>query len=78
MPKAKKPRMRYKFEFLHNKKTQHPQKFRWRAVSTNGRIVCHSEVFLHKLGPKATVRNLIRVIQLGQIKVIDKYMEERL
>jgi uncharacterized protein YegP (UPF0339 family) len=63
-----KARKKYTIRFFEGKGKH---KFRWHVVAANGRIVCSSEGFLHKHGPKKTVFNLIDAVRLGQFTIED-------
>jgi uncharacterized protein YegP (UPF0339 family) len=69
MPRAKQ-RAKVIFEFFTGRGKH---KFHWRARSSNGQIIGHSEGMLHKASPKKTVANMIEAIKLGQYRVEDNY-----
>ena len=72
-PRIKKAKFTVQF---FEKSKRHHQRFRWRIVACNGNVVCHSESFLHRTGPRKTVANLIKAIQLGNFKVMEEAIEE--
>jgi len=67
MPKAKQ-RAKVIFEFHRGKGRQ---KFYWKAVSCNGRVICHSENMGNKAAPVNTVKNMIESIHLHQYAIKD-------
>jgi uncharacterized protein YegP (UPF0339 family) len=66
---------KYKIEKIKNAKGG-KQKYRWRIVSCNGRIVCDSETYKDKRGPEQTIKNLIRAIKEGQFKLNEEWTIE--
>ena len=65
-PKEDDMSVKYKFRFFEGKGKH---KFRWHAVAVNGRIVCSAEGYLHKHGPRKTVKNFIDAIRKGQYTI---------
>jgi len=63
-------RQRYKivFEFIKDGK-----KFRWRARSSNGRIICTSDPMIQKQAPRNTVENMVECIKLSQYRISSHY-----
>jgi len=68
------PKVTNKFHFQLIESTRAKgQKFRWRVVSKNGKIVCSSELYSNREGPKKVIDNLIEAVRLRQIEVDHRY-----
>jgi uncharacterized protein YegP (UPF0339 family) len=72
MPKGIYKRRKKHFDRIHiqiirNKARN--QQFRWRIVSCNGNILCHSEHYNAKLGPEKTINSIITAILKGQYRI---------
>jgi len=65
---------KYRFEII--RKAKGAQKFHWRLISCNGRIVCHSEKFYAEDSPRKTINNLITAIKTGQYKIVGDIIHE--
>ena len=66
---------KYKFQIIKNAKGG-KQKFRWRAVSCNGRIVCDSETYTSERGPAKTIESFIQAVKEGNFKVEETLLVE--
>ncbi len=71
MPKGKKGKhwAKFRFEVVKNPKTR--QKYHWRAVACNGKIVCSSEKMCASLAPLKTINSFIDGIRKGQYKIVE-------
>jgi len=65
---------KFRFEKIKNTKGG-KQKFHWRAVACNGRIVCSSETYTSIKGPNKTIESFVKAIKKGQFKVVDEVIE---
>jgi uncharacterized protein YegP (UPF0339 family) len=59
-----------RFEIVRNPRAK--QKYHWRAVACNGRIVCHSETYTAEAGPLKTIASFISAIKKGQFKIVEE------
>jgi uncharacterized protein YegP (UPF0339 family) len=78
--KKKNPRpchwARYRFEVVKSPRAG-KQKFHWRAVACNGRIVCDSEMYLAERGPRKTIENFIAAVKAGDFKVTEELVQDK-
>jgi uncharacterized protein YegP (UPF0339 family) len=63
-----KPRIKYKFELIESTKAK-KQKYRWRIMSCNGRIVASSELYAEKIGVTRVVNSLIEALERGSFSI---------
>ena len=61
---------KFRFEIVKNPKAR--QKYHWRAVACNGKIVCSSETMYASVAPLKTIKSFIKGIQEGKFKIVDK------
>jgi len=65
---------KYRFEIVRKKKGK--QKFYWRLIACNGRIVCHSETMHVFHAPLKTIKNLVGAIKKGEFKIVERLIGE--
>ena len=68
MTKKKKHWAKFRFEVVKNPKTK--QKYHWRAIACNGKIICSSEKMYASIAPLKTIRSFVKGIQEGKYKII--------
>ena len=70
MPKGKRGKhwAKFRFEVVRNPKGK--QKFHWRAIACNGKIVCSSETMYAGGAPLKTIKSFIEGIKKGQFKIV--------
>jgi len=73
--KNKKHWAKFRFEFVRRNKGA--QKYHWRLIACNGKIVCHSEMFHAEHSSRKTVASIIDAIKKGQFKIIEEMQRER-
>lgn len=71
MPKAKRKKHWAKFRFEIVRKSKGRQKYFWRLVACNGKVVCHSETMHIALAPIKTIASIIDAVQNGEFKITE-------
>jgi len=72
MPKGQRSKhwARFRFEVVRNPKAR--QKYHWRAIACNGKIVCSSENMCAAGAPMKTINSFIAGIKAGQFKIVEE------
>ena len=65
---------KYRIEVVRSSEGR--QKYHWRTIACNGRIVNSSEKMCTINGPKKVIRNLVDAIKKGNFKIVEELVHE--
>ena len=71
MPKGKRKKHWAKFRFEIVKNPEVRQKYHWRAIACNGKIICASETMYAASAPLKTIQSFIKSIKNDQFKITE-------